>query len=70
MERGNNFNPLSLIFTKWNFRADTFFVVFSNHTFFCSLLKNMLSLTLKYIHFIQSTFFSVDTQPFASKGIP
>ena len=24
----------------------------------------------KYIHFIQSAFISVDTQPFASKGIP
>ena len=28
------------------------------------------SLTQKYIHFIQSTFTSVDTQAFASKGIP
>ena len=27
------------------------------------------SFTQKYIHFIQSTFISVDTQPFASKGI-
>ena len=28
------------------------------------------SLTQKYIHFIQSKFFSIDTQPFGSKGIP
>ena len=28
------------------------------------------SLTQKYIHFIQSTFISVGTQPFASKGSP
>ena len=27
------------------------------------------SLTQKYIHFIQSTLISADTQPFASKGI-
>ena len=46
------------------------------YTFCCSLPKNILSLTptsnpltRKYIHFIQSTFISVDTQAFASKGI-
>ena len=41
----------------------------------CSLPENILlltpnSLTQKYVHFIQSTFTRVDTQPFASKGIP
>ena len=47
------------------------------YTFCRSLPENILSLTptsnslsQKYIHFIQSTFISVDTQPFASKGIP
>ena len=47
------------------------------YAFCCSLPENILSLTptsnsltQKYIHFIQSTFISVDTQPFASKGIP
>ena len=46
------------------------------YTFCCSLPENILpltptsgSLTQKYIHFIQSTFTSIDTQPFASKGI-
>ena len=38
------------------------------NTFCCSLPENILSLTSnsstqKYIHFIQSTFISVDTQP-------
>ena len=49
----------------------------TNYTFCCSLAENILSLTptsnsliQKYIHFMQSTFNSVDTQPFASKGIP
>ena len=47
-----------------------------NYTFCCLLPENVLSvtptsisLTQKYIHFTQSTFTSVDTQPFASKGI-
>ena len=42
-----------------------------------SLPENILSLTptsnlltQKYIHFTQSTFTRVDTQPFATKGIP
>ena len=34
-----------------------------------SLTPTSNSLTEKYIHFIQSTFTSVDTQSFASKGI-
>ena len=48
----------------------------SIYTFCCSLPENIVSLkptsntlTQKYIHFIQSTFTSVDRQPFASKGI-
>ena len=48
-----------------------------NYTFCSSLPENILSLmptsnslTQKYIHFIQSTFTSVDTQPFVPKGIP
>ena len=47
-----------------------------NYTFCCSLPENILSLTptsnsltQKDIHFIQLTSISVDTQPFASKGI-
>ena len=39
------------------------------YTFCCSLPENILSLTQKYIHFIQLTFSSVDTQPFTSKNI-
>ena len=46
------------------------------YTFCCSLPENILlltstsnSLTQKYFRFIQLTFTSVDTQPFASKGI-
>ena len=46
------------------------------YTFCCLLPENILSLMLtsnsliqKYIHFIQSTFTSVDMQPFASKGL-
>ena len=42
-----------------------------------STLENILSLTptsnslmQKYTHFFQSTFISIDMQPFASKGIP
>ena len=33
-----------------------------------SLSPNLNSLMQQYIHFIQSTFTGVDTQPFASKG--
>ena len=47
-----------------------------HYTFCCSLPENILSLTptsnsltQKYIHFIQSTLTSVDTQPLASKVI-
>ena len=47
------------------------------YTYCCSLSEHILSLTptlnslmQKYIHFIQLTFTSIDTQPFASKGIP
>ena len=47
------------------------------YTFCCSLPENILSfkptsnsLPQKYIHFIQLTFISADTQPFASKDIP
>ena len=47
---------------------------FKYNTFCCSLPENILSLTPtsnslthKYIHFIQSTFTSVDTQPFAQR---
>ena len=50
---------------------------FYEYTFCCLLPENVLSLTptsnsltQKYIHFIQSTFISVDRQPFASKGFP
>ena len=53
-------------------RAEPFFM----YTFCCSLPENILSftptsnsLTQKFIHFIQSTITSVDTQPFASKDI-
>ena len=49
----------------------------SYYTFCRSLPENILSLTptsnsltQKHIYFIQSTFISVDTQPFGSKGIP
>ena len=49
----------------------------SKHTFCCTLPENVQSLMptsnslmQKYIHFIQSTFASLDTQPFASKGCP
>ena len=47
------------------------------YTFCCPLPENILSLTptsnsltQTYIHFIQSTFTSVDTQPFPSKANP
>ena len=50
-------------------------IITNIYTVWCSLPENILSLkptsnalTPKYIHFIQSTFIFVDTQPFARKA--
>ena len=68
-----------LIFLNFffNFINLLFFLTSKYYPFCCSLPENILSLMpisnslmQKYIHFIQLKFISIDTQPFALKGIP
>ena len=81
--QGKNITFIKCKFTVLKVRLIIFIVInyiwpnmHEMHTFCCSLPENILSLTAtsnsltqKYIYLIQSTFTSVDTQPFASKGI-